>query len=103
MFFYTRLVRRAIEIAALDMPRTPRATLKPPRHLLSRAPIDAASGYGEARENSLRLKRVKFLGWQTIGTQISKGGQLAAFTIALKYCTSLDYVEPAAGVEPATF
>ena len=25
------------------------------------------------------------------------------FAIALKYSTSLDYVEPAAGVEPATF
>src|SRR5215212_2895662 len=32
-----------------------------------------------------------------------KGGRVAAFIIALKCCTNLHYVEPAAGVEPATF
>ena len=73
------------------------------RHLLSRPTVDAASGYREAGADSLRLKMSDFFAWHTIGTQISKGGQLTAFTIALKYCTSLDYVEPAAGVEPATF
>ena len=32
-----------------------------------------------------------------------KGGQQAAFIIALNCCTNLHYVEPAAGIEPATF
>jgi hypothetical protein len=45
----------------------------------------------------------KFLRWHTIGTQNPEGGLRAAFNIAINYCTSLDYVEPAAGVEPATF
>jgi len=32
-----------------------------------------------------------------------KAAQLAAFIIALHCCKNLDYVEPAAGIEPATF
>lgn len=27
----------------------------------------------------------------------------ATFVIAINYCASLDYMEPAAGIEPATF
>ena len=33
----------------------------------------------------------------------TKGVRLAAFIIAVDCCTNLHYVEPAAGVEPATF
>ena len=32
-----------------------------------------------------------------------KGGPVAAFIIPLNCCTNFHYVEPAAGVEPATF
>ena len=37
------------------------------------------------------------------GTQKRKGGRPAAFTIAINCFESLEYVEPAAGIEPATF
>ena len=49
--------------------------------------------------NSVKLKSYA----DTLGKQTIKGGQAVTFIIALNCCTNLDYVEPAAGVEPATF